>query len=105
MVDFTTPMMLVDFEGGKVKAKVGDRIIEDEADEEIMLVRPDASGNLNTVMVRNSRVDKENADRRLREDAWLYWLKEIRDASSRLGQPGAGGGSSDPFNTPPRPGG
>ena len=71
---------MVDYEGGKVKAKVGDRVIEDEADVEVMLLKPDG-----TLIVRNSGLDRENKDRKERDDAWKKWLDEIRKLTEAAG--------------------
>ncbi|CAN5502256.1 hypothetical protein BH11PLA2_BH11PLA2_03640 [soil metagenome] len=93
MVDFTTPTMLVDYEGGKVRYKMGDKTIDDEADVEMMLLQPDGS-----VIVRNSGVDKANAERAKRDVEWRKWLDEIKSNTEKAGDltqpntpPGAGG--------------
>jgi hypothetical protein len=80
LVNFTTETMLVDYEGGKVRQKVGDKVIDDEADVEMMLLRPDG-----TVVIRNSGLDKDDADRKKRDDAWQKWLTEIKRITEQAG--------------------
>lgn len=76
IVDFTTDTLLVDYEGGKVRTTINDRTYTDEADTEIMLLKPDG-----TVIVRNAGLDREDEDRKKREESWQKWLKEIKDRS------------------------
>jgi hypothetical protein len=92
LVDFSTQTLLVDYEGGKVKTKLGDRVVEDEADTEMMFLKPDG-----TVTVRNSGVDRENADRKEREEAWRKWLDEIKQITNSAGALTNPGAPTSPF--------
>jgi hypothetical protein len=92
LVDFTSDTLMVDYEGGKSRAKVGERIVEDEADVEVMMLKPDG-----TVIVRNSGRDREEIERKAREEAWRKWLDEIRAQTEKLGQPGGSTGSGNPL--------
>lgn len=88
LVDFSTQSLVVDYEGGKVKTKLNDRTIEDEAELEIMVLNPDGS-----VSVKKSGDErKETDDRAKREKAWYDWLEQIRkdtDAAGALTNPNA----------------
>jgi hypothetical protein len=92
MVDFTSKTMLVDYEGGRVRQRFGERSVEDDADTEIMLLEPNGR-----VVVRNSGVDRDNADRQRREAQWRKWLEEIKAITERAGlltQPAESGGAA-----------
>jgi hypothetical protein len=80
MVDFTSPTMLVDYDGGKVRVKIGDRNVDDDAEIDMLFLNPDG-----TLMVRNSAVDRANADRAKREDAWRKWLEQLKSETEKAG--------------------
>jgi len=92
LVDFSTQTLLVDYEGGKTRTKVSDRDITDESDIELLLLQPDGQ-----VVVRSSGVDREDADRKAREEAWKKWLDEIKKATDAVGAPTVPGGGTSIF--------
>jgi hypothetical protein len=94
LVDFTTSMLCVDYEGGKLSRVVGDRTIEDEGAVEMLILRPDGS-----VTVRNSVMDADNPDRVERVKKWDEWIERVKkdtEAAGPLGAPMGGGGNFDP---------
>lgn len=80
LVDFTTSMMCVDFEGGKTKQTFGQRNVEDESAVEMLILRPDGS-----IFVRNSGQDADEADRVEREKGWNDWIKRVEDDTKNAG--------------------
>ena len=90
-LQFRTASVLVDFDGGKTKVRVGDREVADEADSELLIVQPDGK-----LMVLNSGVDGANRDRKERDTVWTEWVarvKERRDVTvPGGGAPGLPGG-------------
>ena len=80
LVDFTTSMMCVDFEGGKTKQTFGARNVEDESAVEMLILRPDGS-----IFVRNSAQDAEETDRVEREKGWNDWIKRVEDDTKTAG--------------------
>lgn len=88
LVDFSTETLMVDYEGGKERYRLGERNIDDVSDVEMLLLKPDG-----TVSVRNSGIDAANADRKAREEQWRRWLDEIRRMTETAGPlSGTGGG-------------
>ena len=80
LVDFTTSMMCVDYEGGKAKQTFGQRNVEDESAVEMLILRPDGS-----IFVRNSAQDAEETDRVEREKGWNDWIKRVEDDTKTAG--------------------
>ena len=80
LVDFTTSMMCVDYEGGKTKQTFGSRNVEDESAVEMLILRPDGS-----IFVRNSAQDAEETDRVEREKGWNDWIKRVEDDTKTAG--------------------
>jgi len=83
LVNFKTESILVDFEGGKVAARVGSRTVSDEAATEILVVRPDGR-----LLVKNSAEDMKDPDRAERNTAWNKWVQEVearKESSSGAG--------------------
>ena len=94
LVDFSTPFLLVDYDGGKVRPQIGDRAIDDEAATELLILRPDGS-----VVVHNSAADMEDTDRKDRQQKWDGWIDAVKKMTEQVGlpsMPGAPGG--DGFN-------
>jgi hypothetical protein len=96
-VNFRTLSVLVDFEGGRVKAQVGDRSVTEDSATEVLILRPDGK-----LLVRNSEADKNDPDRKARQDTWDNWLKRVKERKEAtpagpmapgggFGRPGAGG--------------
>lgn len=98
LVDFSTRSILVDFEGGKVKSKfnVGfddkgnvvskTRNFEEDVATELLIVRPDGK-----LVVRNSRVDEADENRKDVSSKWSEWLKMVETRKTA----GAGGMGDD----------
>lgn len=81
-VNFRTQSVLVDFDGGRVKTRVNDKEVLDDAATELLILRPDGK-----MLVRNSATDGADAQRAERTTKWDEWLKRVRD---RKGGPGGG---------------
>jgi hypothetical protein len=91
LMDFTSnKSILVDFEGGKVKTRAGNRDIVDEVATEMLILRGD--GRL--VVKRSAEADEDKMRKEL-VGKWETWLKEVmaRKASSM----------DDPSGFSPRP--
>jgi hypothetical protein len=85
-VNFRTNSILVDFEGGKPKARVGDRDITDDAETELLIIRPDGR-----LLVRHSGQDAAEADRTAREKKWDEWVKRVKERKDVNTGTGPGG--------------
>jgi hypothetical protein len=93
LVDFTTKSVLVDFEGGKLKTKSAvrfdtqgnlinqTRTFEEESATELLIVRPDGK-----LVVRNSGVDENDANRKIITSEWSRWVKEVETHKSSSGE-------------------
>jgi hypothetical protein len=101
LIDFSNnKSILVDFEGGKVRTKVGSRDVTEEAGTEMLIYRPDGR-----LTVRRSVEDERDETRLGIVADWASWIKtvEARKASSAIEgdpgfsprPPGPGGGSPD----------
>lgn len=91
-VNFKTLSVLVDFDGGKVKTRVNDREVTDDANTELLILRPDGK-----MLVRNSAADAEDEARKERTAKWDDWLKRVRE---RKGTATAGNPSDPNFGRP-----
>jgi hypothetical protein len=87
-VDFRTGVLLVDFEGGKVRQEVGPRLtVSDEAPVELLVVTPDGR-----FQVRSGQLtEEEDSVRKERLTAWRETIKGVKE-SSQPARP------LDPFN-------
>lgn len=84
MVDFSTKSVLVDFEGGKVKARsnfrfdtdgkvvAGTRTFDEDVGTELLMVRPDGK-----LVVRNSLTDDADTYRAGIVKEWARWVDEV----------------------------
>ena len=108
LVDFSTKSVLVDFEGGKVKTKAGVRfddkgnvisrragIIDEDAETEVLIVRPDGK-----LVVRSSQVDDIDPNRKSIVTEWTRWVKEV-EARVRL-RPARDGRAGQPVRSSPK---
>ncbi len=88
---FRSPSILIDFDGGKVRPRINDRDVADDADSELLILQPDGK-----LLVRNSGADTVNRDRKERDAVWTEWVarvKERRDvAVPATGAPGTPAG-------------
>jgi len=99
LVDFSSRDVLVDFEGGRVKApKPGGGTIDEDAAVELLIIRSDG-----TAVVRSSAVDMDDRERRERNQVWDNWLKSAEQRKLTPVGPGEPGGPGGPG--PGRPGG
>lgn len=102
-VNFRTDSILVDFEGGKPKTRVGDRDVTDDAETEVLIIRSDGK-----LLVRHSGDDAEEVDRTARQKKWDEWVKRVKERKDvttgtgtggtfdRGGGPGSPGGAGSP---------
>ncbi|HEY2784794.1 MAG TPA: hypothetical protein VGJ05_07445 [Fimbriiglobus sp.] len=94
LVDLSTNDILVDFDGGRYRGQIGDKTVQDESAEELLILRPDGS-----MFVRNSETDKDFKPRELRAKAWDEWVKTAESVTPGANpngfdrsRPGGGGG-------------
>lgn len=80
LVDFSTKSILVDFEGGKINARVGNKSVSDEAATEILVFRPDGR-----LIVKNSAEDMKDPDREERFKTWEKWTKDVEKLKESTG--------------------
>jgi hypothetical protein len=73
-VNFRTLSVLVDYTGGRINKEVAGRNIEDDAAEELLIIRPDGK-----LLVRNSVADMRDPIREKRNKDWDDWLKRVKD--------------------------
>ncbi len=85
-VTFRTNSILVDFEGGRPKARVGDREVTDDAETEVLILRADGK-----LQVRHSGDDAAVTDRVNREKTWDEWVKRVKDRRDVTSGTGTGG--------------
>jgi len=70
IVNFSTPAILVDFEGGIFRGRVGNRDIQEEAATELLVLRADGK-----LEVRKSQVDQKDTVRKRIAEMWDKWVK------------------------------
>lgn len=91
LMDFTTnKSILVDFEGGRVRTRVGGREVVEEVATEMLLLRPD--GKL--IVKRSLDTEADGLHKQIVSD-WEKWLKAVTDRKAS--------GSDDPSGFSPRP--
>ena len=95
-VNFKTPLILVDFEGGRSKTNIAGREVTDDSSTEMLILRPDGK-----MLVRSSAQDMEEANRKARNENWDAWLKRVKErkevpATGAPGAPGEGPGFGRP---------
>jgi hypothetical protein len=80
-VDFRTRHMLMDFEGGRVQAKVdtgsGLTTVQDEAAAELLILRDDGK-----LEVRKEAADATTPERVARDKTWTEWVAGVRKQST-----------------------
>jgi hypothetical protein len=86
LVDFTDQSVLVDFEGGKVRTKIGDKEYSDDVAEELLILGRDGK-----LLVRNSLSDETDPNRKAYTGIWESWLRaaELRKSPSGGTTPGS----------------
>jgi len=95
LIDFSAPprSVLVDFEGGKVRApKPGGGTIDEDAAVEVLILRPDGK-----LTVRNSAADMADKERSERNQIWDTWVKTVEQRKPSGGGDQQQPGSSNPF--------
>ena len=91
-VDLAAPYLLVDFEGGKISKDVNrNRHVSDEAGIEALLLGEDGK-----LRVHTSWNDVADQERARREQGWVAWQKETKDANATDKS-----GDKDPFGKGP----
>lgn len=70
-ITFDLKSVLVDFDGGpaRLSARGGLQELQDAADTEVLILRPDGK-----MLVRSSRADMGNEDRTARDTGWKEWV-------------------------------
>ncbi|OWK36159.1 hypothetical protein [Fimbriiglobus ruber] len=92
-INFRTNSVLVDFDGGKVKTQVGDRNILDDAESEVLIIRPDGK-----LIVRRTADDRPDEARTARDTVWIDWLKRAKETKDvTTSGPGGPGGPKTGF--------
>jgi hypothetical protein len=83
LVDFSTRDVLVDFDGGKVTTKVGNKTVTEDVGTEMLIVRADGK-----LVVKNSLVDEGDPERKQITSVWDKWIKtvETRKANEKNGE-------------------
>jgi hypothetical protein len=94
-VNFRTLSVLVDYTGGRVNKEVDGRNIEDDAAEELLIIRPDGK-----LLVRNSVADMRDPQREKRNKDWDEWLKRVKERKEAETN-GPPGGSPNGFERSP----
>ncbi|MFO0851928.1 MAG: hypothetical protein U0871_25685 [Gemmataceae bacterium] len=99
--DPVNPSILVDFDGGRVNAKVGEKPIKDDSAAELLILQADGK-----LVVHNSAVDMADPERTERTQTWDDWLKRVKARKSLPNAPGGGGpGGPGGFGRPGGSGG
>ncbi len=88
LVDFTTPAILLDFEGGALRERIANKEVREDADTELLILRPDGK-----LEVRKSRQDQDDLLRKRLSEMWEQWLST---ASTRKTDTAGSGGSFSP---------
>ena len=86
LVDFSDQSVLVDFEGGKVRARVGSTDYSDDAAEELLILGRDGK-----LIVRSSIADEADPNRKAYTGIWETWLKAAEQRKSPTSATGKGG--------------
>ena len=81
LVDFTTKSVLVDFEGGKVKTKIGNKEVIEDVATELLIVRDD-----NKLIVKSSATDEANENRKDIVGKWEAWIKTVEARKAPAGK-------------------
>jgi hypothetical protein len=85
--------VVVDVKGGTSEERTTTRIISDESAAEVLLL--DESGQL---QVRSSLVDRLDADRAKREEAWRLWVEKTDKETDKVAPATAPKGNDPKFN-------
>jgi hypothetical protein len=93
LVDLTTPNLLVDYEGGKVRTFLNNQDVRDEAAVDMLILTP------NGLVVKNSAADMANPERADREKKWRDWIAKVEENTKAAGPTGgeAGDGGKPGF--------
>ncbi len=81
LVDFSTKSVLVDFEGGKVKTKIGSKEVVEDVATEMLIVRADGK-----LIVKKSLEDEADEFRTKTIADWEKWIKTVTDRKSSGGK-------------------
>ncbi|MBA2225390.1 MAG: hypothetical protein N3E46_03665 [Gemmataceae bacterium] len=93
MVEFSTPAILVDFEGGIFRGRVGNKDVNEEAANEMLVLRADGK-----LEVRKSQIDQNDPVRKKIAEMWNKWVKAAEKRQVDEGSTPGGGFSP---RTPP----
>jgi hypothetical protein len=89
-VDFRTPHVLLDFEGGKKSVLFGSTTVTDDAGTELVILRSDGR-----VEVRKEVEDTAAKDRAAREAGWKAWVQKVKEKTPTSASGPAGPGTGD----------
>lgn len=93
MVDFSTPAILVDFEGGSSRGRIGNKEVNEDAAAELLILRADGK-----LEVRKTQIDQNDPIRKRIVEMWTKWVKAAEKRQSEGGSTPGGGFSP---RTPP----
>jgi hypothetical protein len=91
IVDFTSPDILVDFSGGRVQTRVGQKTIVEDVGTEMLIVSPEGK-----LSIKKSLVDENDAKRREITSVWTKWVADVENKGKNVG-----GENADPFAPKP----
>lgn len=97
--EFVGRDVLVDFDGGKVTTRVGNKTAIDDVNTELLIVRPDGR-----LMVRSSKEDMANGERVRDVAEWAKWQSDVENAAPVSGTGGMGQFERPGSGTPVPPG-
>jgi hypothetical protein len=93
LVNFVTPDILVDFQGGRIPTRQGTKNILEDVDTELLIVSPDGK-----LTVKKSHEDENDKDRRAISSVWTKWAAEVEKRKTEAK-------TDDPSGFAPKPGG
>ncbi len=82
-VNFKTKSLLLDFEGGLLNEKVGNKTVKDAAATDLLILRSDGK-----LMLKNSARDMADEGRTQRNADWDKWIADVKDRKEVV--PGTG---------------
>jgi hypothetical protein len=72
LVDFVTPDILVDFQGGRIPTRLGTKNVMEDVESELLIVSPDGK-----LTVKKSHNDEKDVVRQQILNVWTKWVTEV----------------------------